>query len=182
MCKEASKQILDRIILPRPPRFEIPGSAPAGKDMWGPINHFFIHKHRHATSTEILKMSLWKWYMFHSAVCYEFKCFLRVFMRVFFLFDLGVIRGGGGVGVVLCLDIRVVHFTWIKCFKSKQNSLIIKDEVKYNKFKCPKSRQHFDFDFKKLFQYLLTKVSCRFKLKACALNLWVMMIYDHIFQ
>ena len=34
MCKEASKQILDRIILPRrdraPPRFEIPGSAPVG--------------------------------------------------------------------------------------------------------------------------------------------------------
>ena len=55
-----------------------------GKDMWGPNNHFFIHKHRHATSTEILKMSLWKWYMFHSAVCYEFKCFSRVFMRVFF--------------------------------------------------------------------------------------------------
>ena len=65
---------------------------------------------------------------------------------------------------------HVARYIWIKFLRSKRNSLIIKDEVTYNKYECSKSIQYILFyenmNFLKSFQYRLPKDSSGFELRS----------------
>ena len=82
---------------------------------------------------------------------------------------------------------KVAHHTWIKFLKSKQNILIMKNEVTYDRYECPKSKWHINYWWRyvirKLWQKFLADLnseSAAHKTNALILDHWAMMIYNKV--